>query len=142
MDIPYDPDFIYDPQSDAEEDMIDEQDNDTDFEIELDENSEPIAATEIGVFEMSVAAGFGYNMAQEELDEDKIARQLLRKIYTEKEQVKVPLSTRHSGGEERGKPFEKWYLNVLRGQNKVTDPIKYTEKELYLAAQAELEDEI
>ncbi len=42
MDISYDPDFIYDPQSDAEEDMFDEQDNDTEFDIELDDNYNPV----------------------------------------------------------------------------------------------------
>jgi len=142
MDIPYDPDFIYDPSSDGEEDMFDEQDNNMDFDVELDDVGDPIAATEIGIFEMAVAAGFGHHMAQEELDEDEIARRLLRKIHTEKEQVKVPLSTRYTGEEERGKPFEKWYLSVLRGQKKVTDPLEYTEEELFAIAQSELEDEI
>jgi len=142
MDIPYDPDFIYDPRSDSEEDVFDEEGNDIDFDIELDDNYEPVSANEIGVFEMSVAAGLGYHMAQDEIDEDAVAKKLLRKMHTSKEQVKVPLSTRHNNEDERGKPFEKWYLNVLRGQKKVTDPIDYTEKELYLIAQAELEDDI
>jgi len=142
MDIPYDPDFIYDPSSDGEEDMFGEQGNDMDFDIELDDNYDPVAASEIGIFEMSVAAGFGHHMAQEELDEDKIARRLLKRMQSDGEQVKVPLSTRYEGSSERGKPFEKWYLNVLRGRTKITDPIKYTEKELFLIAQAELEDEV
>ena len=142
MDIPYDPDFIYDPQSDSEEDMFDEEDGDVEFDVELDDDYNPVVAQEIGIFEMGVAAGFGHHMAQEELDEDKITRQLLKRMHPDEEHVKVPLSTRYTDDNERGKPFEKWYLNVLRGRTKITDPIKYTEKELFLIAQAELEDDI
>jgi hypothetical protein len=142
MDIPYDPDFIYDPQSDSEEDVFDEDWNEVDFDIELDDDSEPIGACELGVFEMSVAAGLGYHMAQDEIDEDAVAKKLLRRIHTDKKQIKVPLSTRHNNDEEKGKPFERWYLDVLRGRKKITDPLDYTEKELFLIAQAELEDEI
>ena len=142
MDIPYDPDFIYDPQSDSEEDMFDEEDNDIEFDIELDDNYDPVAAQEIGVFEMGVAAGFGHHMAQEELDEDKIARQLLKRMHPGEEHTKVPLSTRHTNEDGKGKPFERWYLNFLRGQKKITDPLDYTEKELFLIAQTELEYEI
>ncbi len=97
---------------------------------------------EIGVFEIGVAAGFGHHMAQEELDEDEIARQLLKRIHPDKEQVKVPLSTRHTNETERGKPFERWYLDFLKGRKKITDPLDYTEKELFLIAQKELEDEV
>ena len=142
MDIPYDPDFIYDPQFDAEEDIFDEQDNDVECNIELDDNYEPISASEIGVLEVAAAAGFGYHTAQEELDEDKIARQLLKKIHTNYEPVKVPLSDRHSSNNKRGKPFERWYISVLKGQKKITDPLDYTEEELFLIAQAELDDEV
>jgi len=142
MDIPYDPDFIYDPQSDAEEDMFDEIDNDIEYDIELDDDYEPISADEIGIFEIGVAAGFGHHMAQEELDEDHIARQLLKKMEGGKEQVKVPLSSRHTTEIERGKPFERWYLSFLKGQKKITDPLDYTEKELFLIAQEELKDEV
>ncbi|RLI66034.1 MAG: hypothetical protein DRO67_01770 [Candidatus Asgardarchaeum californiense] len=142
MDIPYDPDFIYDPQSDSEDNMFDEQDNDIEYDIEFDNNYEPLSTIEIGAFEIGVAVGFGHNMAQEEIDEDKIAKQLLKKRKSNKEQTKVPLSTRHTEEIERGKPFERWYLNVLRGKKKVTDPLDYTEKELYQIALAELEDEV
>ncbi|TET61108.1 MAG: hypothetical protein E3J47_05740 [Candidatus Stahlbacteria bacterium] len=142
MDIPYDPDFIYDPQSDAEEDMFDEPDNDTEYDIELDDDYEPLSAGEIGIFEMGVAAGFGHHMAQEELDEDRIARQLLKRMEGDKEQAKVPLSSRHTTEIERGKPFERWYLNFLKGQRKITDPLDYTEEELYQIAQTELKDDI
>jgi hypothetical protein len=140
MDIPYDPDFIYDPLSDSEEDIFDE--DDVEYDVELDDNFEPISAGEIGAFEMAVAAGFGHHMAQEELDEDRIAKQLLKRMHTGKELAKVPLSSRFNNDTERGKPFERWYLDVLRGQKKVTDPLDYTEKELFLIAQVELEDEI
>ena len=140
MDIPYDPDFIYDPQSDAEEDIFDE--DDVEYDVELDDNYDPVSAGEIGIFEIGVAAGFGHHMAQEELDEDHIAKQLLKKMKGDKEQVKVPLSTRHTTEIERGKPFERWYLNFLKGQKKITDPLEYTEKELYQIARAELEDDI
>lgn len=142
MDVPYDPDFIYDPQSDSEEDMLDGQDNNKEYDIELDDNYEPVGANEIGAFEIGVVAGFGHHMAQEELDEDHIARQLLQRRRADKEQVKIPLSARHNNETERGKPFERWYLNVLKGQKKITDPLDYTEKELFLIAQEELKDDI
>lgn len=54
---------------------------------------------------------------------------------------KVPLSSRHGEG-RKGKPFERWWLDVLAGRKKITDPLEYTEEEIDAILEVELKDDI
>lgn len=54
---------------------------------------------------------------------------------------KVPLSERHNEG-KKGKPFERWWLDVLAGKKKITDPLEYTKEELDIMLAEELKDDI
>ena len=75
-----------------------------------------------------------YEQEEPELKERNIRENILGRD-------KVPLKDRNLK-EEKGKPFERWYLNVLKGQRKVTDPLDFTEEEQEEMLKAELEDDI
>lgn len=57
------------------------------------------------------------------------------------DEKKVPLSSRH-GERRKGKPFERWWLDVLAGNKKITDPLEYDEEEIDAMLEIELKDDI
>lgn len=106
------------------EDCEDSYDEPADgVEIETDEFGNPIY--------LAAAAGFGYHMAQEDLEAQKIADDITESRKDEPKITKMPLSSRHGGkdGEVRGKPFERWLEKYFRGEKKLTDPLDLTEEE-------------
>jgi hypothetical protein len=104
-----------------EEGFDDAQDSEPDVETDGDGN---VLGVAIGA---AAAAGFGYHMAKDEMDEREIAEHLLAE--RKHEIKKVPLAARHGSGEVKGKPFERWLHEYLSGSKKLTDPLEYTAEE-------------
>jgi len=91
-------------------------------EVELDSMGNPIF--------LAAAGGFGYEMAQGEIDERQIAENILKNKARKVESVKVPLSHRHNQ-KKRGymTPFGRWVGKVNKGLIKSEDEIEYTIEE-------------
>lgn len=78
----------------------------------------------------------------EGLDERDLKEEVLdrkQKQRTKSREVKkVPLSSRHGESEVRGKPFERWVHDVVRGRKKISDPLDFTKEELEKKLNSEL----
>lgn len=116
----YDEDDLHDSY---EEGLEDEQ-NDTEEPeetVEFDAMGNPIY--------IAVGVGFGYEMAQREIDERQIAEDILKNRAREQEEpIKVPLSRRH---EKKGHmtPFARWATNANIDPAGSKDEIDYTIEE-------------
>jgi len=97
----------------AEEDMEDQEET-----VELDDDGNPIF--------LAAAAGFGYHMAQDELEERQIAEDILKRKETV---VKVPLSHRHKKIRGHMTPFARWSTKVNLDHKKINDDLEYTKEE-------------
>ena len=99
----------------AEEDLTEEP------EVEYDSNGNIIYG--------AAAAGFGYHMAQDELEERQLAEDILkRREGKQGEPTKVPLSQRH---ETKGymTPFGRWATKANIDHKRTEDELEYTEEE-------------
>jgi len=128
----FDPGELYDDNfEDGMEDNIPEENLD-EQETEYDSMGNPIF--------LAAAAGFGYQMGQEDLDERKVAEEILRQREgKQSEPVKIPLASRH---ETKGymTPFGRWASKVNRDPSRRNDPIEYTKEEQLQILNAELEE--
>jgi len=86
--------------------------------VETDELGNPVL--------LAAAAGFGYHMAQDGLEEREIAEEILKKREGKPE--KIPLAKRH---ETKGymTPFARWATKVNINPAKSGDAIEYTKEE-------------
>lgn len=99
----------------AEEDFVEEP------EVECDELGNPIY--------LAAAAGFGYHMAQDEMDERQLAEDILkRREGKQVKPVKVPLAHRN---ETKGymTPFGRWATKANIDHKRTEDEIEYTKEE-------------
>ena len=120
-----------DGYEEAEEDLADDR-----TELEHDDDGNVIGLA-TGA---AVAAGFGYHMANDEIDERKLSEEILRKKEGKQgEPVKVPLANRN---EVKGvvTPFGRWASKVNKGYVKTDSPIEYTKEEQLQILNAELEE--
>jgi hypothetical protein len=90
--------------------------------------------------DMATAAGFGYHMSQDEINERRIAEEILRKRdKAQGKPVAVPLWERH-GTESKGKttPFGRWAAKVNQDPS-LRDKLKieYTKEEQLKMIRAE-----
>ena len=78
--------------------------------------------------EIAAAAGFGYHMSQDELEERRLAEGILKRRDSKGKPVKVPLSHRHA---DRGivTPFGRWATKANIDPGKSKDEIEYTLEE-------------
>jgi hypothetical protein len=84
------------------------------------------------VISAATAAGFGYHMAQDEMNERELAEEILRRKEEEREAnkpTKVPLWTRHKVKGSKGSPALRAMYKVATGERTTKDPIEYTEEE-------------
>jgi len=97
-----------------EEDTEDQEDS-----VELDAMGSPVY--------LAAAAGFGYHMAQDELNERQLAENIIKRKETP---IKVALSHRHekTGGGHMT-PFARWSTKVNLDRTKINDEIEYTLEE-------------
>jgi hypothetical protein len=65
-------------------------------------------------------------MAQDEIEERKLAEDLLRE--KEEKIEKIPLHARHSSI-KGGSPFERWARDVQAGRKTMDDPLEFTPEE-------------
>ena len=107
------------------EDALDEQ-AELNYEPEPEEASD-VLDDEYDTVDLAVAAGFGYHMASDELEERKIAKKILDRKKKNKIQ-KVSLRNRKSSG-VKGSPSKRWMFEVASGQKKAKDPVEYTDEE-------------
>lgn len=120
----FDPGFheeIYDEGFDDGQEMYEENLEQSEEEVELDSMGNPIF--------LAAAGGFGYHMAQGEIDERQIAENILKNKARKVEvPVKVPLSHRHN---QKGHmtPFGRWSTRVNMDHSKINDEIEYTIEE-------------
>lgn len=103
------------------------------FEDEQNDTEEPEETVEFDAMGnpiyLATAAGFGYEMAQGEIDERQIAEDILKdRAGKQEELIKVPLSHRH---EKKGHmtPFARWATNANIDPARSKDEIEYTIKE-------------
>jgi len=93
--------------------------------------------------ELAAAAGLGYHMAQEEIEERKIAADILRK--RDKNQGKpeaIPLWKRHEAkGKGKMTPFGRWATMVNNDPARRKLDITYTKEEQLAILRAEAEGE-
>jgi len=85
---------------------------------EFDEDGNPVY--------MATAAGFGYHMAQDEIEERQIAEEILRRKEGKPDTpTKIPLASRH---ETKGKmtPFGRWATRVNHDPARREKEIEYT----------------
>jgi len=118
----YDEDDLHDSYEEGCEDGQIEFDPELDAEVEYDDdgNLMPLLAT---------AAGFGYHMATDELEERKLAESILkRKEGKQGEPIKVPLARRK---ETKGHmtPFGRWATRANIDHKKTEDELEYTKEE-------------
>jgi len=112
-----DPDFMYDNDSGDYQDIDDEPQVE-----EFDEYGNPIY--------MAMAAGFGYHMAQDELEERQIAEDILKRQEEKLEApVKIPLASRHVQNKGKMTPFGRWATKVNHDLSKLDTEIEYTVEE-------------
>ena len=104
------------------EEMYDEDiDKDNEPEVEYDEFGNVIA--------VATAAGFGYYMAKDELEERKLAEDILKQREGKQEDpVKVPLAHRHTTKGEIT-PFGRWATRANQDPSKAKEEIQYTKEE-------------
>jgi len=100
-------------------------------EIEFDDLGNPTY--------LAVATSFGYEMAQEEIDERQLAEDILKdRSRKERKQnpVKIPLSDRHK---TKGymTPFARWATKVNINPKNTSDEIEYTLEEQLQIIRAE-----
>lgn len=130
----------FDPGFFSEDDMHDsyeegyedghESDAEDDDVVETDELGNPIY--------LAAAAGFGYHMAQDEIEERRLAEEILKKREGKKDEpVKVPLKTRHAG--PKGTPFQRWAARVNQDPKSTKEPLTYTEEEQNIILKHEAE---
>jgi hypothetical protein len=118
-----------DTDNDIEEDLAEELING--FEEDLPENE--IAECEdfqVDTIGLAAAAGFGYCMATDELDERILAENILGRRSGPKQPIKVPLKSRHEI-ERKGTrtPFGRWSTEANLNPATSKKPIKYTKEE-------------
>jgi len=118
-----DPDYPIDDAMDdfygeSFEDGLEEEDRQVE---EFDEDGNPVY--------MATAVGFGYHMAQDEIEERKIAEGILRRKEGKPDTpTKIPLANRH---EVKGKmtPFGRWATAVNHDLSRLNEDIEYTVEE-------------
>jgi len=130
----FDPGETYD---DGYVDGMDDSSLHAEDNVEYDELGNPIYLTS--------AIGFGYHMASDELDERKIAEDLLKDKDDDNEIEKLPLSSRHNIGKKKKgymTPFGRWATKANQDPDNIPDEIEYTKEEQLeiLAAQIDPED--
>lgn len=77
----------------------------------------------------AVAAGFGYHLASDSLEERKIAEDILKRKEEGAGKIeKIPLKKR-KGVAIKGSPAKRWMFEVATGQKSTKDPVEYTEEE-------------
>ena len=136
----FDPGETYDDgyMDGLDDSMLDNPDHDGGDNVEFDDVGNPTY--------LASAAGFGYHMASDELDERKIAEDLLKeRDEINDEPEKLPLSSRHELGEKKKgyvTPFGKWATKANLDPKNIPDEIEYTKEEQLeiLAAQVDPED--
>ena len=52
--------------------------------------------------------------------------------FTDKKTEKISLRRHLNNGKKKGKPFERWYLDVLYGKKEITDKLELNEEELFI----------
>jgi len=128
----FDPGELYDDNfEDGMEDNIPEENLD-EQETEYDSMGNPIF--------IAAVAGFGYQMGQEDLDERKVAEEILKHREDKQDKpIKIPLASRN---ETKGyiTPFGRWASKVNQDPSKRNDPIEYTKEEQLQILNAELEE--
>jgi hypothetical protein len=89
-------------------------------EVEYDDDGNVIAVV--------AAAGFGYHMATDEIDERQLAEDVLARREGKTEPVKIPLAKRH---EAKGHmtPFGRWATRANLDHKRTEDEIEYTKEE-------------
>jgi len=119
----FDPGELCDENYDEgyEDGQNDIEEPETTEEVEFDELGNPIY--------LAAAAGFGYHMATDELEERQLAEDILkRREGKQGKPVKVPLAQRHTT-KGHMTPFGRWATksNINHDRNK--DDIEYTKEE-------------
>ena len=87
-------------------------------EVEYDDDGNPIL--------LAAAAGFGYHMAEDELEERQIAENILKR---KEAPSKIPLSHRHKKTGGHMTPFARWATKVNLDHSKINDELEYTKEE-------------
>lgn len=108
------------------ENYPDDEQAELNYEPEPEETSD-VLDDEYGAAVLGAAAGFGYHMASDELEERKIAKKILDRKKKKKVQ-KVSLRNRKSS-KVKGSPSKRWMFEVASGQKKAKDPVEYTDEE-------------
>lgn len=99
-------------------------------EVEYDASGNVIAAV--------AGTGFGYHMAQDEIEERQIAEKILADREGKKgEPVKVPLSHRRDKKKGHMTPFARWATRVNMDPSKRDEDIEYTKEEQLQILRAE-----
>jgi len=125
----FDPGFFSDY-----DDISDEDHEYDDGEIEYDALGNPIY--------LASAAGFGYHMSEDEIEEREIAAKILKERENKKrEPVKVPLSKRHDDNTKHMTPFGRWADKVARDPSRRNEEIEYTLEEKLEILKAEAKGE-
>ncbi len=112
----------YEEGYDAKEDELNE---------ELTQEETPdVLDSEYDATALAAAAGFGYHMASDELEERRIAEDILRRRNPPKtgKVQRVSLKNRKAS-KFKGSPAKRWMYEVATGQKKAKDPVEYTDEE-------------
>jgi hypothetical protein len=108
--------------------------HDDDYEDGMEENmpdEEPDAEYDSAgnIVFAAAAAGFGYHMAQDELEERQIAENILkRREGKQYKPTKIPLAERHTT-KGHMTPFGRWATKANIDHKRTEDEIEYTKEE-------------
>ena len=119
----------FDPGELYDDDYDDIGEPETTEEVEFDELGNPVY--------LATAAGFGYHMIADELEERQLAENILKRREGKKDKpAKVPLADRHT---TRGNmtPFARWATKANLDHKNAGDDIEYTKEERHQIYDAE-----
>lgn len=134
----YDDSEHYESHDEMAEDSYEAGFDDSTAEFPEAEDTSVVETDEFGspVY-LAAAAGFGYHMSEEDIEERQIAEGILKKKEREhKEPIKVPLAQRH---EHKGysSPFDRWARRASMAPKDRNAEMEYTLEEQLAIIEAE-----